>query len=234
MTTSTPNPGGDLQDTPIPLPRNTVLIGDIRSRLRELPAASVDCIITSPPYFAARDYGHDQQLGHEPDIESWVANLRDVCHELARVLKPTGALWLNLGDSYARRLTEGAGPKSMLLGPSRLALALLRDGWILRNHVVWAKTNPMPSSIQDRLTNTHETVYFFVRSPRYFFDLNAIRVPLVSQAAPNAEPHWKRPPSGSLPRERRINSNSGLTRLKSIGLAGHPLARTLATSGGWL
>ncbi|MDT0310641.1 DNA methyltransferase [Streptomyces sp. DSM 44917] len=102
----------------------------------------MDSIVTSPPYFGVRNYGHDRQLGSERAVTEWVDELRTVARELARVLRPAGALWLNLGDSFARHPAEGATPKSLLLGPSRLALALLEDGWILRNHVVWAKTNP--------------------------------------------------------------------------------------------
>src|SRR6266702_6810518 len=126
--------GGDLQGGPqssdaASLPRNTILIGDVRDRLSGLPGSSVDTIITSPPYFGICDYGHDQQLAAEPDVDSWVNNLRLVARDLARVLRPTGSLWLNLGDSFSRRPPEGAPNKSLLLGPSRVALALVRDGW---------------------------------------------------------------------------------------------------------
>jgi DNA modification methylase len=238
--------GGDLQSGPrsadaATLPRNTILIGDVRERLAELPAASVDTIITSPPYFGVRDYGHEQQLGAEPDVEGWVTGLRLVARDLARVLKPTGSLWLNLGDSYSRRPAEGAAPKSLLLGPSRVALALVRDGWTLRNQVIWAKSNPMPSSISDRLTTTHELLYFFTRSPRYYFDLDPIRQPLVSgkrQSASTAPRSY--PPAGIGAANRKgwtLNDNRGLTGLKASGLAGHPLGKnpgdvwTLPTAG---
>src|SRR5687768_13377633 len=120
---------GAIQSTPLPL--GTILQGDVRERLPELPDSSIDCIITSPPYFGVRNYGHDDQLGAEQYVEHWAEELRAVCREAARVLKPTGALWLNLGDTYARHHREGAPHKSLLLGPARLALALLRDGWIL-------------------------------------------------------------------------------------------------------
>lgn len=157
--------GGDLQGGPqaadaTNLPRNTILIGDVRERVAELPAAPVDTVITSPPYFGVRDYGHERQLGAEPDVDGWVSGLQLVARDLARVLRPTGSLWLNLGDSYARRRAEGATPKSLLLGPARVALALVHDGRMLRNEVIWAKTTPMPSSVTDRLTTTHELIYF--------------------------------------------------------------------------
>jgi len=224
--------GGDLPDTADArrLPRNTILIGDVRDRLAELPTASVDTIITSPPYFGVRDYGHDRQLGAEPDVEGWVAGLRDIAHELARVLRPTGSLWLNLGDSYSRRPAEGAPSKSLLLGPSRVALALVADGWVLRNQVVWAKSNPMPSPVSDRLTTTHELVYFFTRSPRgYYFNLDGVRLPLVTtRRQTTRDPSRTYPPPGAGGVHRQgwtVRDNQGLSRLKATGLAGHPLGK---------
>jgi DNA modification methylase len=238
--------GGDLQDAPQPadatnLPRNTILTGDVRDRLAELPDASVDTVITSPPYFGVRNYGHDRQLGAKPSVDDWVAELLAVCRELARVLRPTGSLWLNLGDGYSRRLGEGAPAKSLMLGPSRVALALIRDGWLLRNQVVWAKSNPMPSSVTDRLSTTHEFVYFFTRSPRYYFDLDAIRQPLVTtRRQTTRDPTRTYPPPGVGALNRQgwtLNDNQGLSRLKASGLAGHPLGKnpgdvwTLPTAG---
>ncbi|MEV6831203.1 site-specific DNA-methyltransferase [Amycolatopsis sp. NPDC051102] len=189
----------------------------------------MDTIITSPPYFGVRNYGHEQQLGAESDVDGWVNGLRLVARELARVLRPTGSLWLNLGDSYSRRPAEGAATKSLLLGPSRVALALVRDGWTLRNEVIWAKTNPMPSSVADRLTTTHERVYFFTRSPRYYFDLDPIRQPLVTgkRQSPSDAPR-SYPPAGIGAANRKgwtLNDNRGLSRLKSSGLSGHPLGK---------
>jgi DNA modification methylase len=238
--------GGDLQGSrrtasSSNLPRNTILIGDVRDRLAELPASSVDTIITSPPYFGVRNYGHDQQLGAESDVDGWVRSLRDIAREFARILRPTGSLWLNLGDSYARRPTEGAPVKSLLLGPSRVALALIRDGWVLRNQVIWAKSNPMPSSVGDRLTTTHELIYFFTRSRSYYFNLDAIRQPLVTakaQAARETARIYPPPSAGATSRPGwKLNDNRGLGRLKASGVAGHPLGKnpgdvwTLPTAG---
>ena len=209
--------------------RNTIIVGDARERLRELPAASIDCVITSPPYFAARDYGHARQIGHEAKVEAWVRELQTVFSEVARVLKPSGALWLNLGDGYARVPSEGAPRKSLLLAPERLVLALTGDGWLLRNKVIWAKTNPMPSSTSDRLSCTYEVFYFLTRSKHYYFDLDAIRAPhRTTQFQTTRDPQRLYPPAGTgapIRPGRSQNSNGGLSRLKARGLVGHPLGK---------
>jgi site-specific DNA-methyltransferase (adenine-specific) len=165
-------------------PRNTILEGDARKQLASLPDAFVDCVVTSPPYYLQRTYGVDGQIGLEPTVEEWVSKLIGVFHEVARVLKPTGALWLNIADTYSRGSASGAPPKSLLLGPERLALALLADGWVLRNRCVWWKQAPMPSGVADRLETTYDTVYFMTRSPRYFFDLDAVREPIADGHGP--------------------------------------------------
>jgi DNA modification methylase len=212
------------------LPRNTVLIGDACARLAQLPAHSVDCVITSPPYFALRDYGQDGQLGLETTVDDWVHNLIKVGSELKRILKPTGGFWLNVGDSYSHDAREGARKKSLLLGPQRLSIALAADGWLVRNHVIWAKTNPMPSNVTDRLSNTHESLYFFTRDSRYFFDLNAIREPHKDDRAHGRARKGEAsiyPPPHSLPRRsgRNHDINTGLDKLKEAGVAGHPLGK---------
>src|SRR2546430_261446 len=135
-------------------PRNTILVGDAVTRLRDLAPSSVDTVVTSPPYYMLRNYGIPGQLGMEPTVHGWVTNLRDVFREVARVLVPTGSLFLNLGDSFSRHPKYGAPNKSLLLAPERLLLALAQDGWIVRNKLVWAKTNPLPSSVTDRLSLT--------------------------------------------------------------------------------
>jgi hypothetical protein len=212
------------------LPRNTVLVGDARRRLSELPDHCIDTVITSPPYFQLRDYGVKGQIGLEADADAWVEQLRSVTREVARVLKPTGSLWLNVSDSYSRHQRTGSLPKSLLLAPERLALALIEDGWIIRNKVIWAKTNAMPSSVRDRLACSWEVVYFLVRSQNYYFDLDAVRVPHRSasrthQATATTLPLAVYPPSAAVPRWSGplAGSNTGLAKLKARGLAGHPL-----------
>jgi DNA modification methylase len=213
------------------LPLGRILVGDVRARLAELPEGTVDTIVTSPPYWALRDYGHTSQLGAEATVEDWARAIADLCDQLAAVLAPTGSLWLNLGDSYARAARDGARTKSLLLGPQRVALRMIRSGWVLRNQVIWSKTNAMPSSVTDRLTTTHELVYFFTRRSRYHFDLDAIREPAKSTTStPNRKPRESYPPRAAVPNlgngaSPRVDINHGLDAMKSAGRNSHPLGR---------
>jgi DNA modification methylase len=131
---------------------------------------------------------------------------------------------LNLGDSYSTHQSQGAARKSLLLGPERLALALVQDGWVLRNKIVWRKTNSMPSSVRDRLTSKWEAVYVFASQPRYFFDLDAIRTPHTSQP-PKPKPQYVHQPLRESWRGPNGVDASGLTRLKALGISGHPLGK---------
>lgn len=180
-------------------------------------------VLTSPPYFRLRDYGASGQLGLEGHVDDWVAALTAVSRQLQRVLVPSGTFWLNVGDTYATHPSQGAPAKSLTLAPERLVLALQRDGWIVRNKIVWAKTNPMPTSVRDRLACTYEVIYVFARAPRYFFDLDAVRVPHRSQTASRS------PVVSSRPREiwRGPNGDdaAGLARMKAAGRVGHPLGK---------
>jgi site-specific DNA-methyltransferase (adenine-specific) len=199
---------------------NRVIQGDALAVLRTLPDASIECVVTSPPYFNVRDYrAGERELGQETHVDEWVEDLRKVAAEIARVLVPWGAFWLNVADVYASHPSEGAPAKSLLLGPERLARALLADGWIVRNRLAWIKPNPLPASAADRLTPTWEFLYFLVRERRYFFDLDAIREPLAKAAPPRPTPD-RRACHGA-----RDHGHSGLTRLSREGLRGHPLGK---------
>lgn len=158
------------------------IIGDVRQRLRDLPDKSVDCIVTSPPYFSLRDYGCDGQIGLEATPDAYVAELVNVFREARRVLRPDGTLWLNLGDSYAGSTPHGLAAKQRLMIPARVALALQADGWWLRDEIIWHKPNPMPVSVTDRTTPAHEMLYMFSKSARYYYDMDAIKEP-VSQSS---------------------------------------------------
>jgi site-specific DNA-methyltransferase (adenine-specific) len=198
------------------LPRNTVLTGDAREVLAGLLPGSVDCCVTSPPYAnRLRDYGVPGQLGREPSISEYVENLVSVLRQVRRLLKNSGALWLNLGDSFSKHARQGAPRGSLLLVPQRVALALAADGWIVRNVVIWHKPNPLPQSAPDRLSPTYEVVIFATKERGYFFDLDQIRAP-----------HRSADRSGIFrPAERRRRyqgNNTGLGKLKAAGRVGNP------------
>lgn len=187
----------------------TVYQGDVRAVLAQLPAESVNCVVTSPPYYGLRDYGCEGQIGLEASPAEYVETMRAVFADVRRVLRPDGVLWLNLGDSYysgrgnpgpnsadekqeARRGwvraldrpgQEWAKPKDLLGVPWRVAFALQDDGWTLRNAIIWHKPNAMPESVTDRLSTRYEHVFLFSRSRRYWFDLDPIREPY----SPNTE-----------------------------------------------
>lgn len=208
-------------------PRNLILQGDALEQLEELADASIDCVVTSPPYFRLRDYHVTGQLGLEPHVDHWVTELRSVLAEVARVLVPTGTVWLNLGDSFSTHPREGATRKSLLLAPERLALALMEDGWTIRNKVIWHKTNTVPTSVTDRLATKYEVIYLLTRSVKYYFDLNAIRQPHISRPRKGAS---RRPPNrhdSRRPAHLGPNSDgdSGLLALHRAGLPGHPLGK---------
>jgi site-specific DNA-methyltransferase (adenine-specific) len=216
------------------LPRRHLMIGQAVDRLRTLPSGSIDTVVTSPPYYMLRDYAVAGQIGLEPNVETWVNELRQVMNEVARVLKPTGSLWLNLGDSFSRAPKYGAPAKGLLCAPERLLLALAADGWIVRNKVIWAKPNPMPTSVGDRLNLTYEHLYFLTRSPRYFFDLDAIREPHRSSRKRKASPPIGKRPDWAGP---LAGSQDGLKAARPAGQPGHLLGKnpgdvwTIATHG---
>jgi hypothetical protein len=133
-----------------------IIEGDCRDTLATLEAESVQTCVTSPPYFGLRDYGHDGQIGLEPTPDEFVAALVGVFREVRRVLRDDGTIWVNLGDSY--------GPEKQLLGiPWQFAFAMQSDGWVLRSDVVWQKPNPMPESVTDRPTKSHEFIFLFAK-----------------------------------------------------------------------
>ena len=161
---------------------------------------SIDCCITSPPYWGLRDYGVVGQLGLEKTPEEYVLNLIKVLTEVKRVLKPSGTLWLNLGDSYAGS-GKGIGsnhgksvisdenikktdwknlsfkPKDLIGIPWMVAFALRADGWYLRQDIIWNKPNPMPESMSDRCTKAHEYIFLLTKNRKYYFDNEAIKTP---------------------------------------------------------
>lgn len=212
-----------------------VLIGDVFDRLKTLESESVDCVVTSPPYWGLRDYGVEGQIGLEPTLSEHLGVMIKVFEAVRRVLKPTGTVWINYGDCYAAnvngrsaadtkalsdddrtfrdkpfstvgpiydpnytknprkkfksgdrqsrveqsgRIVEGGylKPKDLCMVPNRLAIALQEAGWWVRSEIIWAKPNPMPESINDRPATSHEKIFLLSKSPRYFYDAEAVRV----------------------------------------------------------
>ena len=182
---------------------NKIYQGDALTVLRTFPDEAAHCVVTSPPYWGLRDYGVDNQLGLEPTPDEYVARLVDVFREVRRVLHKDGTVWLNLGDSYtsttkgcggpsdkqvsnagsfyngSQRLIPDTKPKDLVGIPWRVAFALQADGWWLRSDIIWSKPNPMPESITDRPTKAHEYVFLLTRSEQYFYDVDAIKEPLI-------------------------------------------------------
>lgn len=147
-----------------------ILTGDCRQVLATLPDQSVNCVVTSPPYFRQRDYGVEGQIGWEATPHDFVAELVAVFEEVKRVLRSDGVVFLNLGDSY------GTG-KQLLGVPWRAAFALQDAGWILRSEIIWNKTAHKPERVKDRPTNSHERLFMLTKSQRYFYDADAVATP---------------------------------------------------------
>lgn len=186
-----------------------IRVGNCRELLTRMEDGSVDCCVTSPPYFGLRDYGMPDQIGLEGSPAEFVGAITAVFREVHRVLRDDGTLWLNLGDSYCanggpgwegktgarsdRRFTgtrdtvgmrdasRGAvdkyKPKDLMGLPWRIAFALQADGWYLRQDIIWHKPNPMPESVKDRCTKSHEYLFLLSKSPKYYFDADAIKQP---------------------------------------------------------
>lgn len=173
-----------------------ILQGNCLDKLKELPDQSINTCITSPPYWGLRDYGEEKQLGMEDTPEEFVNNLVEVFREVKRVLRDDGTVWLNLGDTYSATRwsntpsTTGISqshsdivlqkktklPDKNLVGiPWRVAFALQQDGWYLRQDIIWHKPNPMPESVKDRCTKAHEYIFLLSKSPKYYFDNEAIK-----------------------------------------------------------
>jgi len=184
------------------MPDFQIITGDALQSLQVMPDGSIDCCVTSPPYWGQRDYGQAEQMGMEDTPDAYVAGMVAVFREVRRILKPEGTLWLNLGDSYVSTPTGSAGKTQTLTGgkthrdeagkrrdktgfglpvknligiPWRVALALQADGWILRSDVIWQKPNAMPRSVTDRPSDSHEHLFMLTRSPRYYYDGESIR-----------------------------------------------------------
>lgn len=163
----------------------TLLVGNALEKLKDIPDCSVDCCITSPPYYGLRDYGVQGQIGLELTLQMYIENLVLIFREVRRVLKKDGTLWLNMGDSYAgsckgvKGTTNGYKRKELMGIPWKVAFALQADGWYLRQDIIWSKPNCMPESVKDRCTKSHEYIFLLSKSDKYYFDYVAIKEPAV-------------------------------------------------------
>ena len=183
---------------PIILRSSVLFEGDALQVLQRLPSKSVQCVVTSPPYWGLRDYNVPDQIGLEASLPQFINRLLGVFTEVRRVLRDDGVFWLNIGDSYtsgnrgwrapdeknpARAMSmrpntpEGLKPKDLLGIPWRLAFALQDDGWYLRTDIVWHKPNAMPESVKDRPTRAHEYIFMFTKNERYYYDRESVIEP---------------------------------------------------------
>lgn len=184
------------RETQLHLDASTIFEGDALTVLRRLPSGSVRCVVTSPPYWGLRDYGIEDQIGLEMAMPQFIQKLVSVFSEVKRVLTDDGTLWINIGDGYtsgnrgyratdkknpARAMTvrpdtpEGLKPKDLMGIPWRLAFALQDDGWYLRTDIIWNKPNAMPESVKDRPTRSHEFLFMFSKSEKYFYNSDAVK-----------------------------------------------------------
>lgn len=173
-----------------------VIHGDTREVIRQLPSDTFQCAVTSPPYWGVRDYGVENQIGAEPDLDAYIKDLVAIFREVRRVLKTDGTFWLNIGNTYTSggrkwrdedEKNKGRGmsyrpptppglKKKDLIGIAwLLALECQKDGWYLRNDIIWYKPNCQPESVRDRFTVAHEYLFLFTKSEQYFFDQDAIK-----------------------------------------------------------
>ena len=191
----------------IPIQLDKIYIGDCLEVLKTLPDESVHCCVTSPPYYALRDYGMEEQIGREATPKEYISRLTEVFTEVRRVLRSDGTLWLNIADTYAGKgnqgdfvdpknpkgrnghsvalnyKVEGCKPKDMIGIPWMLAFALRDSGWYLRNDIIWMKENPMPESCKDRCSRCYEHIFLLSKSRKYFFDVKAISEPIAPATA---------------------------------------------------
>jgi DNA modification methylase len=179
---------------------NYIHNGDVMEGMEMIPDESVNCVITSPPYWQLRDYGYSEQWGLEPTYQGYLEHLWQWMGEVYRVLTKDGTVWVNLGDTYHkgdkwggqihqtisnndnerdfirhRIPNQGLPDKCLLLIPHRFAIGCIERGWILRNDIIWAKPNGMPESVTDRFSKRHEFIFLFAKSKKYFFDLDSVR-----------------------------------------------------------
>ena len=236
------------------LPINEIVCGDCKDIMATWPEKSINCCVTSPPYWGLRDYGVDGQLGLEKTPEEYVAKMVAVFAEVKRVLRDDGTLWLNLGDSYggsgmgisyaghtqgpnacdSRPLdcrpkvghTRGKMDKQLMGMPWRVAFALQANGWVLRQDIIWHKPNPMPESVKDRCTKAHEYIFLLSKKAKYYCDMEAIKED--AQTEPHG-PGWAN--SMSDRNDRQVDNESNQREWAQDGKKNKRSVWTVTTKG---
>lgn len=160
---------------------NYIYQGDCLEVLKSFEDKCINCCVTSPPYYGLRDYGTDGQIGIENTPLDYVNNLTTIFNEVKRVLKEDGTLWLNLGDSWTSKKIGCIKQKDLIGIPWMVAFALRESGWYLRQDIIWAKGNPMPESVKDRCTKSHEYIFLLSKNKKYYYDYQAIKEPAVTK-----------------------------------------------------
>lgn len=212
---------------------NKIYNGNALDVLKTFPDESVDMVITSPPYWALRDYGAEGQLGLESTFQEYINKLCDIFDEVKRVLKKSGSCWVNLGDTYSgsgkgvggikertkeswvfdkKPTTEEQLPsKSLLQIPSRFAIEMCNRGWILRNEIIWHKPNALPQSVRDRFTVDYEKLFFFVKSKKYYFEQQKEQMK-TNQVCGNSTRHHSRKVSLNITKQDSVKQNLKLSK----------------------
>lgn len=233
--------------------RVTLFVGDVREQLALMEPDSVDCVVTSPPYWGLRDYGVDGQIGLERTLPEHLAVMVDVFAAVKRVLKPSGTCFINYGDCYATSVngrsaadTKAAGnddrtfrdkpfstiggvlkAKDLCMVPNRLAIALQEAGWWVRSEIIWAKPNPMPESIRDRPATSHEKIFMLTKAGRYFYDAAAVR----QASAVSSEGRWQQSVESQEGSHRANGGAKTNGTMKAVGGPRKKQAETAAAAG---
>lgn len=190
---------------------NYIYQGNCLEVLKTFEDNCINCCITSPPYYGLRDYGVDGQIGNEDTPEDYVNNLVEIFDEVKRVLREDGVLWLNLGDSWSNKRIGEIKQKDLIGIPWMVAFALRESGWYLRQDIIWAKGNPMPESVKDRCTKSHEYIFLLSKNKKYYYDYRAIKEPCISKSPAGnknclnagriTEEGWSYDPQKSIPKD---------------------------------
>lgn len=212
-----------------------ILHGNCIDKIKELDNSSIDCVVSSPPYFGLRDYGVDGQFGLEKTYQEYLSNTVKIFETFKPKLKDNATIWWNVGDSYSSGkrtsttnqslrgnknygvtrtpVQNGIKEKDLLMIPNRVAIALQDAGWYIRSEIIWHKPNPMPESVKDRPTSCHEKIWLITKSKKYYYDADAIREPLAASSLSRLNQNIKNQ-KGSIRANGGMKSNGNM---KAVG-----------------